>query len=62
MITTGIGGQPGTLMIGLPLTMVPTGTAPVGFGAAPGMPPYVAQVPSATIAAAPSAASSSIDR
>src|SRR5512143_2225573 len=60
VITTGMGGQPGTLMMGLSLTMSLTGTAPVGFGSALGMPPYAAQVPTATMAAAPLAVSTSM--
>ena len=62
VITTGIGGQPETLMIGLSLMMSDTATAPVGLGLAWGMPPKAAQVPTATIAAAPLAASFSMSR
>ncbi len=61
-MTTGIGGQPETLMIGLSLTIADTATAPVGFGLAPGMPPNAAQLPRATIAAAPRATSCSSAR
>jgi hypothetical protein len=39
------------LIIGLPFTISITPTAPVGFGAAAGTPPNVAQVPTATTAA-----------
>ncbi len=56
-MTTGIGGQPGILIIGLSLMISLTETAPVGFGLALGKPPYAAQVPTETIAAAPSATS-----
>ncbi len=62
MIATGIGGQPDTLMIGLSLIISETPTAPVGFGFACGMPPKAAQVPIATIAAAPSTVSRSMSR
>ncbi len=53
VITVGIGGQPGTLMIGLSLTTVWIATAPVGLGLAFGRPPNAAQVPTAMMAAAP---------
>ena len=45
VIASGIGGQPGMLMIGLSLMMSATETAPVGLGLALGMPPKAAQVP-----------------
>ncbi len=50
------------LMIGLSLMSSETGTAPVGFGLAIGMPPNEAQVPTDTMAAAPLAASCSRSR
>ncbi len=56
VITIGIGGQPGTLMMGLSLIRSRTATAPVGLGRAFGIPPYAAQVPMETMAAACSAA------
>ncbi len=61
-MATGIGGQPEILMIGLSLTMSDTATAPVGFGAACGIPPNAAQVPTATSAAASLAHSWSMSR
>src|SRR5664279_394147 len=57
VITSGIGGQPETLMIGLLRIRDDTGCAPVGFGSANGMPPNDEQVPTQIMAAAPSAAS-----
>src|SRR4030095_9861480 len=44
VITTGIGGQPETLMIGLSLMRSLTATAPVGFGLAPGVAPNAERV------------------
>ena len=61
-MTAGIGGQPEMWMIGLSLTTSDTATAPVGFGFAIGMPPKAAQLPTATTAAQPEAASLSISR
>ena len=57
VITSGMGGQPETLMMGLSPTMADTGHASVGFGSAKGMPPKAEQVPTQTMAAAPLAAS-----
>src|ERR1022692_746909 len=57
VITSGIGGQPETLMIGLLRIRSDTGRAPVGFGLGNGMPPNDEQVPTQMMAAAPSAAS-----
>ena len=56
-ITSPIGGQPGTLMIGLPVMSLWIGVASVGFGLAAWMQPFDAQLPQATMAFAPSAAS-----
>ncbi len=56
-ITSPIGGQPGTLMIGRLVMILWTGVAPVGFGFAAWMQPFDAQLPHATMAFAPSAAS-----
>ena len=60
VMTSGMGGQPETLMMGLSPTMEDTGHAPVGLGSAKGMPPNDAQVPTQTMAAAPLAASRKI--
>src|ERR1035438_8435625 len=57
VITSGMGGQPETLMIGLSPTIADTGQAEVGLGSAKGMPPNDEQVPTQTMAAAPLAAS-----
>src|SRR3569623_2263846 len=57
VITTGMGGQPGMLTMGLSLTRSDTETAPVGIGLAFGLPPKDAQEPPAMTAAAPAAAS-----
>src|ERR1022692_2394887 len=57
VITSGIGGQPETLMIGLLRIRLDTGCAPAGFGLASGMPPTHEQVPTQRRPAAPSAAS-----
>src|SRR5580658_3587328 len=56
-MTSGIGGHPETLIMGLSPTIAVTGHAPVGLGSARGMPPKAEQVPTHTIAAAPLAAS-----
>ena len=61
-MTTGIGGQPGTLMIGLSVIRSDTDTAPVGLGLACGMPPNAAQLPTAMMAAASAAVSVSMSR
>src|ERR1700679_769223 len=60
VITSGMGGQPETLMIGLPETMALTGHASVGFGSANGIPPKEEQVPTQMMAADPLAASRSV--
>src|SRR5450759_1844290 len=60
VITSGIGGHPETLTMGLSLTMSDTGQACVGLGSANGTPPNDEQVPTQTIAAAPLAASRKI--
>ena len=57
VITSGIGGQPGTLIIGLPDTTEDTETVFVGFGFAACIPPQEAQEPYSMIDAAPLAAS-----
>jgi|GEM_PF-2788920 len=57
VVTSGMAGQPGMLMIGLSVMISETPRAPVGLGLALGMPPKAAQFPTAMIAAAPSAAS-----
>ena len=49
-------------MTGLSVMMSEIGTAPVGFGLAPGMPPKVAQLPTAITAKASFTVSSSICR
>ncbi len=61
-MTTGIGGQPEMLVIGLSLITSLTLTAPVGLGPAAGSPPNAAQVPTAMMAVAPRAVSSSMSR
>ena len=57
VMTSGMGGQPETLMIGLSPTIAVTGQAPVGLGSANGIPPNEEHVPTQTMAAAPLAAS-----
>src|ERR1700680_4327557 len=57
-----MGGQPGTLMIGLLVMSFLTGLAPVGFGLAACTQPFEAQEPHATMALASSAVSSSMLR
>jgi hypothetical protein len=52
-----MGGQPGTLMMGLPEISLWMGVAPVGFGFALWMHPFEAQLPQQITAAAPLAAS-----
>ena len=61
VMASGIGGQPEMLITGLSVSS-DTATAPVGFGLAPGMPPKVAQLPTAMIALACSAVSWNICR
>ncbi len=60
VITSAMGGQPGTLIIGLSLIMASTGTEPVGLGCAACTPPQAEQLPKVIIAAAPAADSLSI--
>src|ERR1700690_1717918 len=60
VMTSGMGGQPETLMMGLSPTMAVTGQASVGLGSANGIPPNEEQVPTQTIAAAPLAASRNV--
>ena len=50
VITSAIGGQPGTLMIGLSVMTLCTGVACVGFGFAAWTQPHDAQQPQETIA------------
>jgi len=52
-----MGGQPGTLIKGLPEISLWIGVAPVGFGLAAWMHPLEAQLPQATSALASAAAS-----
>src|SRR5579872_1660790 len=52
VITSAMGGQPGTLMIGLSVINWLIGLAPVGFGLAACTQPLEAQEPHATIALA----------
>jgi hypothetical protein len=52
LITSAIGGQPGTLMIGLSVMTLSIGTAPVGFGFAAWTQPHEAQEPQAITALA----------
>src|ERR1700722_13681677 len=59
-MTSGIGGHPDTLMMGLSPTIAVTGHAPVGLGSAKGIPPKAEHVPTHTMAAAPLAASRSV--
>src|ERR1700722_15826899 len=59
-MTSGIGGHPDTLMMGLSPTIAVTGHAPVGLGSAKGIPPNDEHVPTQTMAAAPLAASRSV--
>ena len=61
-ITSAIGGQPCTLMIGLPVTTWWMGRAFVGFGRADWTQPAEAQLPHATTAFAPSTASRTMSR
>ena len=61
-ITSPMGGQPGTLMIGLPEMISSIGVALVGLGLDDWMQPFEAQLPHATIALAPEAASLTISR
>ena len=56
-ITSAIGGQPCTLMIGFPVTTLWIGMAFVGFGLAACTQPAQAQLPHATTAFAPPTAS-----
>ena len=51
VMASGIGGQPEMLMTGLSVSSE-MATAPVGLGFAPGMPPKVAQLPTAITALA----------
>ena len=59
-ITSPMGGQPGTLMMGLSVMILCTGVAPVGLGFAAWMQPFDAQLPHAMMALAPCAASRTI--
>ena len=52
VITSAIGGQPGTLMIGLSVITLCTGVACVGFGLAACTQPHEAQEPQEMIALA----------
>src|SRR5512144_2397912 len=52
VMTSGIGGQPGTLMIGLSVITLLIGTAVVGFGLAACTQPHDAHEPQAMIALA----------
>jgi len=52
VMTSGIGGQPGTLMIGLSWITLWIGTACVGFGRAAWTQPHEAQEPQETMALA----------
>src|SRR5487761_2428734 len=61
-MASGIGGQPEMLITGLSVMISDTGTAPVGFGCACGMPPNAAQVPTEISANACSAVSLSTCR
>src|SRR5690242_16364927 len=61
-MTSAMGGQPGTLMIGLPVINWLIGLAPVGFGFAACTQPFDAHEPQATIALASAAVSSRIFR
>lgn len=61
-ITSPMGGQPGTLMMGLSVMILCTGVAPVGLGLAAWMQPFDAQLPHATMALAPAAASFTMSR
>ena len=56
LITSGIGGQPGTLIMGLSVMTLSIGVACVGLGRAACTQPQDAQVPQAIIALAPAAA------
>ena len=57
VITSAIGGQPGTLMIGTPVSSSWIGVARVGLGLAAWTQPFEAQLPQQTTALAPAAAS-----
>ena len=56
LMTSGIGGQPGTFTIGLSVITLSIGVAWVGLGRAACTQPQEAQVPQAIIALAPAAA------